>query len=104
MRRDRLSWHRPGHTDEIVSLRLTVLGRHEHERFFRFGWWLPEHIGDFSSEGNSGYFWSASAYGSYAWYRILNGGSTEVSRATTTNDTVFQFVAFGIKNAGLWGA
>ena len=22
---------------------------------------------------------------------------------TTTNETVFQFVAFGIKNAGLWG-
>ena len=24
--------------------------------------------------------------------------------ATTTSDTVFQFVAFGIKSAGLWGA
>ena len=38
----RLARHRPRHTDEIVSIRLTVLERHEHERFFRFGWWLPE--------------------------------------------------------------
>ncbi len=36
--------------------------------------------GDFSLEGNYGCFWSASAYGSSAWYRILNGGSTEVDR------------------------
>ena len=78
--------------------------RHEHERFFRFGWWLPVHDGDFHYGGNYGYFWSASAYGHYAWYRRLNGGNTEVDRYNNTSDTVFQFVAFGIKNAGLWGA
>ena len=39
--RDRRARHRPRHTDEIVSIRLTCMERHEHERFFRFGWWLP---------------------------------------------------------------
>ena len=37
-------------------------------------------LGGFSSEGNAGYFWSASAYGSFAWFRLLSGGSSEVSR------------------------
>ena len=37
-------------------------------------------LGGFSSEGNNGYFWSASAYGSFAWFRLLSGGSSEVSR------------------------
>ena len=36
-------------------------------------------LGGFSSEGNNGYFWSASAYGSFAWFRLLSGGSSEVS-------------------------
>ena len=59
--------------------------------------------GGFSNEGYYGYFWSASAYGQTLgsvtvwWY-------TGVSRDSNTYDTVFQFVAFGIKNAGLWGA
>ena len=39
--RDKRARHRPRHTDEIVSIRLTCMERHEHERFFRFGWWLP---------------------------------------------------------------
>ena len=79
-----------------------VMGRHEHERFFRFGWWLPGLHGDFTWR-HYGYFWSASAYGATLgtvtgwWY-------TEVDRYTTTYETVFQFVAFGIKNVGLWGA
>ena len=60
--------------------------------------------GGFYSEGNVGYFWSASAVGAYAWSRTLYGGYTGVSRGTTTSGTVFQFVAFGIKNVGLWGA
>ena len=36
--------------------------------------------GDFYSEGYNGYFWSASANGTNAWYRELSGGNTEVSR------------------------
>jgi uncharacterized protein (TIGR02145 family) len=36
--------------------------------------------GDFYNEGYSGYFWSASASGSSAWYRRLGGGYTEVNR------------------------
>ena len=36
--------------------------------------------GDFYNEGYAGYFWSASAYGTYAWYRRLDGGYTEVGR------------------------
>ena len=28
-----------------------VMERHEHERFFRFGWWLPDYSGDFYSGG-----------------------------------------------------
>ena len=36
--------------------------------------------GDFSSEGNVGAFWSASADGAFAWYRTLVGGYTEVFR------------------------
>ena len=37
-------------------------------------------IGDFGSEGYAGYFWSASANGTLAWFRTLFGGSTEVNR------------------------
>ena len=37
--------------------------------------------GDFYHGGSSGYFWSASAYGSDAWSRKLNGGNTGVSRS-----------------------
>ncbi|MDA0304551.1 MAG: FISUMP domain-containing protein [Bacteroidetes bacterium] len=36
--------------------------------------------GDFNNEGNNGYFWSASANGTNAWNRKLNGGNTEVNR------------------------
>ena len=36
--------------------------------------------GDFSSGGYNGVFWSASADGTYAWYRELHGGNTEVYR------------------------
>jgi uncharacterized protein (TIGR02145 family) len=36
--------------------------------------------GVFYSEGSSGYFWSASAYGTNAWFRALYGGNTEVFR------------------------
>ena len=36
--------------------------------------------GGFFDEGNYGYFWSASANGTSAWVRGLNGGSTEVYR------------------------
>ena len=36
--------------------------------------------GDFYYGGNDGYFWSASALGTNAWYRLLNGGSAEVYR------------------------
>ena len=36
--------------------------------------------GDFSNEGNDGFFWSASALGTNAWYRGLYGGNTEVDR------------------------
>ena len=54
--------------------------------------------------GNYGYFWSASAYGTDAWYRVLSGGDTEVIGTQHTSEAVFQFVAFGIKNGGLWGA
>ena len=38
-----------------------------------------------------------------AWDRQLDGGRTGVYR-DNAYDSVFQFVAFGIKNAGLWGA
>ena len=41
--------------------------------------------GDFHYGGNYGYFWSASAYGIYAWYRKLNGGNTEVNRDTNSS-------------------
>ena len=36
--------------------------------------------GAFLSEGDIGYFWSASAYGANAWFRFLDGGDTEVFR------------------------
>jgi len=36
--------------------------------------------GDFGSEGYAGYFWSASADGTIAWFRTLFVGSTEVNR------------------------
>jgi uncharacterized protein (TIGR02145 family) len=36
--------------------------------------------GDFNNGGSSGVFWSASAYGTDAWRRRLNGGSAGVSR------------------------
>ena len=36
--------------------------------------------GVFGYGGNHGYFWSASANGTYAWSRFLNGGYTEVYR------------------------
>ena len=36
--------------------------------------------GDFYNGGNSGFFWSASAFGTNAWYRSLSGGYTEVFR------------------------
>ena len=36
--------------------------------------------GDFNFEGNDGYFWSASAYGTDAWFRRLSGVSTGVYR------------------------
>ena len=36
--------------------------------------------GGFYYGGNFGYFWSASAFGTNAWYRALIGGNTEVNR------------------------
>jgi uncharacterized protein (TIGR02145 family) len=36
--------------------------------------------GYFYNEGSSGYFWSASASGTNAWFRRLDGGGTEVGR------------------------
>jgi uncharacterized protein (TIGR02145 family) len=36
--------------------------------------------GVFSLEGSYGYFWSASALGTDAWFRLLNGGLTGVLR------------------------
>ncbi|MCH9718221.1 MAG: fibrobacter succinogenes major paralogous domain-containing protein, partial [Gammaproteobacteria bacterium] len=36
--------------------------------------------GDFYYVGNNGYFWSASASGTYAWSRGLDGGLAEVVR------------------------
>ena len=36
--------------------------------------------GGFSNGGDYGCFWSASAYGTNAWYRVLDGGYAEVSR------------------------
>ena len=60
--------------------------------------------GVFDYGGDIGYFWSASAYGTYAWNRRLYGGHTVVIRNYNDRVTVFQFVAFGIKSAGLWGA
>ena len=36
--------------------------------------------GGFDTEGIFGFFWSASASGTNAWYRVLSGGSTEVYR------------------------
>nr|AOE13987.1 conserved hypothetical protein [uncultured bacterium] len=36
--------------------------------------------GSFLGEGDDGYFWSASAGGTNAWYRELSGGRTEVDR------------------------
>ena len=53
--------------------------------------------------GNDGYFWSASAYGRYAWYRMLDGGTLKSIGTTTYHETVFQFVAFGIKNGACGG-
>jgi uncharacterized protein (TIGR02145 family) len=41
---------------------------------------IRNYDGDFSIEGNYGYFWSASAFGTYAWSRLLSGGYTEVNR------------------------
>jgi uncharacterized protein (TIGR02145 family) len=38
--------------------------------------------GAFYNGGDKCYFWSASANGTYAWYRRLNGGSTEVFRSS----------------------
>ena len=39
-----------------------------------------DYYGVFESEGYYGFFWSASASGTYAWARRLNGGDTEVRR------------------------
>ena len=39
--------------------------------------------GDFYYGGVSGYFWSASANGSYAWGRRLNGVDTAVYRMSS---------------------
>ena len=36
--------------------------------------------GGFNNGGYSGCFWSASAYGTDAWFRLLLGGNTEVLR------------------------
>ena len=36
--------------------------------------------GGFNDGGNFGYFWSASADGTDAWFRLLSGGNTEVDR------------------------
>ena len=51
------------------------MGRHEHERFFRFGWWLPELQWGLHTERLHGYFWSASATVRHAWSRVLSGGT-----------------------------
>ena len=59
--------------------------------------------GDFYYEGNDGYFWSASACGQRL-VPLLNGGTLKSVGTTAISDTGFQFVAFGIKNVGLWGA
>ena len=40
------------------------------------------YYGDFSYEGNYGYFWSASADGTSAWNRVLDGGDAEVVRSS----------------------
>ena len=39
-----------------------------------------DYYGGFYDEGNYGYFWSASADGTNAWYRRLSGGNSAVSR------------------------
>ena len=39
-----------------------------------------DYNGDSSYGGSHGYFWSASAYGTDAWYRELRGGDTGVNR------------------------
>jgi len=36
--------------------------------------------GNFYGEGNDGYFWSSSPYGTNAWYRRLGSGDSGVSR------------------------
>jgi uncharacterized protein (TIGR02145 family) len=38
------------------------------------------YYGDFDNGGYDGYLWSASAYGTYAWYRKLYGGNSGVYR------------------------
>ena len=62
--------------------------------------------GDFYDGGVSGYFWSASATtsGLFASYRKLSSSNSLVGSSQCQRESVFQFVAFGIKNAGLWGA
>ena len=59
--------------------------------------------GDFSIEGNYGCFWSASAYGSSAWYRILNGGSTEVVGTTSPTKRFFSSLRSGLKTRACGG-
>ena len=44
---------------------------------------LRNYLGDFYYVGNYGYFWSASAYGSNAYYRRLDGGNAGVKRSNS---------------------
>ena len=41
---------------------------------------IRNYYGGFSNGGSGGYFWSASADGTNAWYRRLSGGNSAVSR------------------------
>ena len=47
------------------------------------------YTGELHDEGNYGYFWSASANGALAWYRLLSSGYTEVSGTTTFSESGF---------------
>ncbi len=54
--------------------------------------------GGFDSNGDCGYWWSASESGSYSWVRLLSTTTTMSTERATVGTTAFLLVASGIKN------
>ena len=52
--------------------------------FSGLGGGLRDHIGSFDDGGSGGFFWSASADGTNAVFRLLYGGVTQVVGSSVT--------------------